>query len=75
MSQRKKPEPSKLQAGIQQLKIRACEMRSMELYYRAEADRLEECIRLLTVSRRPAPPVRFKAWQIRDLEQRTKVNP
>lgn len=44
---KRKPQPTKLEAGIIQLKIRACEMRSMELYYRAEADRLEACIRLL----------------------------
>lgn len=41
---------TKLQALINRLKVAACEMRSQELFYRAEADRLEECIRLLSTS-------------------------
>lgn len=39
---------SKLETLVDQLKVRACEMRSQALYYKAEADRLEECIRLLS---------------------------
>jgi hypothetical protein len=45
---RPKPQPTKLETLIQQLKVRSCEMRSQELYYRAEADRLEECVQLLS---------------------------
>lgn len=32
---------------LNQLKVAACDARTKELFYRSEADQLEECIRLL----------------------------
>ena len=51
MRKPQKQEPSKLEAGIQRLKERISELRSTELYYRTEADRLQACVDLLQTSR------------------------
>lgn len=61
---RPKPQPTKLETCIQQLKVRACEMRSQALYYTAEADRLEECIRLLSPHREIGTALRRAAAEL-----------
>jgi len=42
---------TKLETLREQLKVAATEMRNQAMFYTAEADRLEECIRLLTPRR------------------------